>query len=175
MHLMRLPAGARLFRFPARACCSGSALCFILLAANALLVILDIIVFPNVDFGLWRPILGLASVSVLLFGFHPGSGGGIGVADIFFFLAGAITMGLAMASLFFLRSWRRTHDRLFLAFSAAFLLLALNAVLVAMAHVPLEDRSWLYLLRLAAFAIIIWAVIQKTSQPLGRAAGPGSP
>lgn len=46
-----------------------SALCFILLAANALLVILDIIVFPDIDFGLWRPILGLASVSVLLFGF----------------------------------------------------------------------------------------------------------
>lgn len=46
-----------------------SALCFILLAANALLVILDILVFPAVDFGLWRPILSLAAVSVLLFGF----------------------------------------------------------------------------------------------------------
>ncbi len=46
-----------------------SALCFVLLAANALLVILDIIVFPDVDFGLWRPILSLASISVLLFGF----------------------------------------------------------------------------------------------------------
>ncbi len=46
-----------------------SALCFILLAVNTLLVILDIIVFPEVDFGLWRPILGLASIGVLLFGF----------------------------------------------------------------------------------------------------------
>ena len=35
-----------------------SAICFIFLAANSLLVILDILVFPDVDFGLWRP--GLA-------------------------------------------------------------------------------------------------------------------
>ena len=46
-----------------------SALCFTLLAVNALLVILDIIIFPNVDFGLWRPMLNLVSISVLLFGF----------------------------------------------------------------------------------------------------------
>jgi len=46
-----------------------SASCFILLAVNALLVILDIIVFPDIDFGLWRPAIALAGVSVLLFGF----------------------------------------------------------------------------------------------------------
>jgi hypothetical protein len=46
-----------------------SAGCFILLAINALLVILDILVFPDVDFGLWRPAIGLAAVAVLLFGF----------------------------------------------------------------------------------------------------------
>jgi hypothetical protein len=84
------------------------------------------------------------------------------VSPAYIFLSGAITMGLAMASLFFLRFWRRTRDGLFLAFAVAFLLLALNALLVAMANVPLENRSLLYLLRLAAFAIIIWAVIQKS-------------
>ena len=46
-----------------------SALCFILLAANAALVILDILVFPDIDFGLWRPTLSLAAIGVLLFGF----------------------------------------------------------------------------------------------------------
>jgi len=46
-----------------------SASCFFLLAINALLVILDIIVFPDVDFGLSRPIVALAAISVLLFGF----------------------------------------------------------------------------------------------------------
>jgi len=46
-----------------------SAICFLLLAANSLLVILDIVVFPDVDFGLWRPALAFAAVAILLFGF----------------------------------------------------------------------------------------------------------
>jgi hypothetical protein len=36
------------------------------------------------------------------------------------FVAGAVTMGFAVAGLFFLRFWRRTTDGLFLAFAAAF-------------------------------------------------------
>ena len=78
------------------------------------------------------------------------------------FLAGAVTMGFATASLFFLRFWKQTRDRLFLAFATAFLLLGVNQALVILAHIPVEDRSPIYLLRLAAFAIIIWAVIQKS-------------
>jgi len=46
-----------------------SAICFVLLAMNSLLVIFDILVFPNIDFGLWRPGLALAAVAILLFGF----------------------------------------------------------------------------------------------------------
>ena len=46
-----------------------SAICFGFLAVNSLLVILDIVVFPEVDFGLWRPALALCAVTVLLFGF----------------------------------------------------------------------------------------------------------
>ena len=34
------------------------------------------------------------------------------------FLAGAVTLGFFVASAFFLRFWRRTRDRLFLAFGA---------------------------------------------------------
>ena len=40
------------------------------------------------------------------------------------YLAGAVTLGFFVAAAFFLRFWRRTHDRLFLAFAAAFVLLA---------------------------------------------------
>lgn len=46
-----------------------SALCFALLAANNLVVILDLLVLPNVDFGLARHILALAALGLLLFGF----------------------------------------------------------------------------------------------------------
>lgn len=46
-----------------------SALCFVLLAANNLLVILDLLVLKDRDFSLLRSLLALAAVSVLLFGF----------------------------------------------------------------------------------------------------------
>lgn len=46
-----------------------SGLCFLFLAANNLVVILDLLVLPETDFRLVRHLLALAAVSVLLFGF----------------------------------------------------------------------------------------------------------
>lgn len=77
---------------------------------------------------------------------------------LFDFLSGAITMGFAVAGLFFLRFWRRTGDGLFLAFAIAFWLLGLGQALLAFTDVPVEERSWLYLLRLAAFSLILVSV-----------------
>lgn len=76
-------------------------------------------------------------------------------------LAGMSAMGFVVAALFFLRFWRRTSDYLFLAFCVAFLLLALNQVLLAISAAPGEDRSLVYLLRIAAFALLIGAIIAK--------------
>jgi len=70
-------------------------------------------------------------------------------------------MGFVVASLFFLRYWRQTRDLLFLAFAAAFALLGVNQALLALSHIPIEERSWLYLLRLAAFALILAAIFYK--------------
>lgn len=77
------------------------------------------------------------------------------------FFSGMIAMGFAVCAVFFLRFWRRTQDSLFLVFSIAFLLLALNQALTTLLGLPLEERSWLYLLRLAAFLIIIGAIVRK--------------
>lgn len=46
-----------------------SALCFLFLAANNFVVILDLLVLRDVDFRLVRHFLALAAVGVLLFGF----------------------------------------------------------------------------------------------------------
>jgi hypothetical protein len=46
-----------------------SALCFLLLAGNNLLVIVDMLIVPHVDFRVYRLALSLAAVCVLLFGF----------------------------------------------------------------------------------------------------------
>lgn len=45
-----------------------SGLCFLLLAANNFLVIVDMLLIESIDFRLYRILLSLAAVAVLLFG-----------------------------------------------------------------------------------------------------------
>ncbi len=80
------------------------------------------------------------------------------------FLSGAVTAGFAIAGLFFLRFWRRTQDRLFLAFAAAFWLLGIVQTLLALTDFPVEERSFIYLIRLAAFVLILVAIWRKNVQ-----------
>ena len=77
------------------------------------------------------------------------------------FLSGAVTFGFFISALFFARFWKRTRDGLFLAFAVAFLLLGLNQALIVLSGIPVEERSPLYLIRLAAFLLIIFAVLRK--------------
>lgn len=81
--------------------------------------------------------------------------------EAFGFMAGLLGMGYAVAGLFFLSFWRRTRDGLFLVFAFAFWLMALNQALPLFIGVPQEERSWVYLLRLAAFSLIIIAILRK--------------
>ena len=46
-----------------------SALCFLFLAGNNLMVVVDLLLLPDLDFRLVRHLLSLAAVGVLLFGF----------------------------------------------------------------------------------------------------------
>lgn len=80
------------------------------------------------------------------------------------FLSGAVAAAFALCSMFFLRFWRRTGDGLFLSFAIAFVLLALLQALLALSDYPVEERSVLYLLRLAAFVIILVAIWRKNLQ-----------
>ena len=77
------------------------------------------------------------------------------------FLSGAVTMGFFIAGLFFLRFWTRTREGLFIAFALAFWLLGLMQCLLTFTDMPVEERSWLYLLRLAAFALILVSIAFK--------------
>ena len=74
------------------------------------------------------------------------------------FLAGAIVMGFAVAALLFLKFWRKTRQGLFLAFAGRVLLLVFTEALLTLAGILIEVRSWLYLLRLAAFLLILAAL-----------------
>jgi hypothetical protein len=46
-----------------------TAICFVFLAINNALVFLDLVVFPEIDFGHWRDISNLVAVSTLICGF----------------------------------------------------------------------------------------------------------
>jgi hypothetical protein len=72
--------------------------------------------------------------------------------------AGAVLFGYVIVALFFWRFWRQTRARLFAAFAAAFVILALEraAILTAVAD-PIQEPI-VYLTRLAAFLIIIWGI-----------------
>ena len=74
------------------------------------------------------------------------------------FLAGANVMGFAVAALMFLKFWKRTREALFLAFAGSFLLLGITQALLTLGDFQDEERSWLYLLRLAAFLLILFAM-----------------
>lgn len=79
-------------------------------------------------------------------------------------MAGAIAAGESVIGLFFLRFWTRTHDGLFLAFAVAFWLMAANQVLVGLSGISSETSAPFYLLRLAAFALIILAIVRKNTE-----------
>jgi len=66
-----------------------------------------------------------------------------------------------VATLFFLRFWRQTHDRLFLYFAAAFAPDALARVALALSHPADEEEPLYYVARLVTFGLIIIAIIQK--------------
>lgn len=77
------------------------------------------------------------------------------------FLAGAVTLGYAVAAVFFLRFWRKTADRLFMSFALAFTLLAVNQVLAAILEAGDERTPYVYSLRVLGFLLILWAIVDK--------------
>jgi hypothetical protein len=77
------------------------------------------------------------------------------------FLAGAVTLGFLLAAVFFLRFWRRTSDRLFLAFAVAFFLLALNQAAAQWLGAADERVGYAYLLRVIGFVLILAAIVDK--------------
>jgi hypothetical protein len=74
------------------------------------------------------------------------------------FLRGAVTMAALAIGLFFLRYWRATADRLFLLFTVAFWLLALNWALATLGG-PLAAHAHQF--RFLAFVVIAIAVLNK--------------
>ena len=77
------------------------------------------------------------------------------------FLSGLIVALAVVAALVFLRFWRQSRDRLFGFFAGAFFLYGLNHALLTFNPRDSEIRPYLYLIRLAAFLVIIVGILDK--------------
>jgi hypothetical protein len=75
--------------------------------------------------------------------------------------AGAIAMGSLVIALFFLRFWRSTNDRFFLYFALSFLIEGLHRVYSSSQETISESSPLHYLLRLASYLLILWAIYEK--------------
>jgi membrane-associated PAP2 superfamily phosphatase len=81
------------------------------------------------------------------------------------FLDGLSAMSCAVIALFFYGYWRRTHDRLFGIFALAFFVFGVNRVLLSALDENADGRVYVYLVRLAAFVLILVAIADKNRAP----------
>lgn len=80
-------------------------------------------------------------------------------------LSGALAAASLVVSLFFLRFWRATGDRFFLYFSLSFALGAVDRIVLSFIFRDGEARPAVYLIRLAAYALILLAIAGKNRRP----------
>ncbi|MDN4059267.1 DUF5985 family protein [Massilia sp. YIM B02769] len=74
---------------------------------------------------------------------------------------GAITMGSIVIALFFLRFWRDSGDRFFLYFALSFFIEGVHRLYSALHDAGGEDSPLHYLIRLLAYGLILWAILEK--------------
>jgi uncharacterized membrane protein HdeD (DUF308 family) len=80
-------------------------------------------------------------------------------------VSGALAMGYAVAALFFAKFRRRTGARIFTWFAIAFVLLAVQrVVLIAVVRDP-DGLPWSYVLRLLAFVLILAGIAAQNRSP----------
>lgn len=77
------------------------------------------------------------------------------------FLSGLIVGLAVVVALIFLRFWRQSSDRLFGFFATAFFLYGINHLVLTFNPRDSEIRPYLYLVRLAAFLVIIVGILDK--------------
>jgi hypothetical protein len=81
------------------------------------------------------------------------------------FLSGMVTGGNLVAALFFFRFWRRTKEPLFVMFSISFVLFAGGQFGSLWLDGPHDDNTWIFLLRLAGFVLLLVGIVRKNFTP----------
>ena len=81
------------------------------------------------------------------------------MAPVYIFFSGFTSAGFLVAAVFFARYWSRTREPLLGVFAAAFALIGMNNAIIGLADIPREAQSRVYLVRLAAFVLIIVGIV----------------
>jgi hypothetical protein len=142
-----------------------SAVCFAMLTLNNLMLVADRLLFPDVDLSTWRLLPALAAMVVLLHGLIWHGEWGLFMSQM---LLGAIGMASVMAGMFFARSWRTTHDPFYLLFAASFWLQGAERFLIGSYGTWAEGEPRVYMLRLAAYMLIVVAIAGKNRRTPGK-------
>jgi hypothetical protein len=77
------------------------------------------------------------------------------------FLLGALAMGFFVTAMFFARFFARTGDRFFAFLGTAFGIMSINQVVLGALGEDSEYHSWVYVLRLAAFVLLLIGIYDK--------------
>jgi Family of unknown function (DUF5985) len=88
------------------------------------------------------------------------------------YIWGVLTMACVVVAIFFFHYWRSSRERLFAYFSVAFATMAVDWLVHALvvpadpvrAEAYLMHQPEIYLVRLAAFVVILIAIIDKNRQ-----------
>ena len=82
--------------------------------------------------------------------------------DLSIFLTGGTATACFAIGLYFLRFWQRTGDRFFFIFALAFWVFCVNRVVLTVIGDEHEAvRTTVYAIRLAAFLLIVAAIVDK--------------
>ena len=77
------------------------------------------------------------------------------------FISGSIMVSCLVAGFFFFRFWKKTSDSLFMMFSFAFWILAIERLVLGYIGTQHEPQPQIYLIRLTAFLLILSAIVRK--------------
>jgi hypothetical protein len=77
------------------------------------------------------------------------------------FLGGILACAYFVIGLYFWRFWRTTRDGLFVFFAAGFGLMCFERVVLAISHEWQEQNPLIYLMRFAAYLLIISGIVAK--------------
>ncbi len=76
-------------------------------------------------------------------------------------LSGGIAVAFGMIGVCFIRFWRSSRIKLFLLFGIAFFFLTIERVVLLLANPGNEFAPYIYMIRLAAFVMIITGIIDQ--------------